>query len=263
MSVRSKTLFTIWVLMIELTIVTLLIRYSFGLVTASSVTQQPASKDKNGLDEADDIVPIAEFDTIAPIEPKQRAHRLAKGKRYNKSHGLYEMPLEYNEKGELIDLEVKPKSAHWTNNVPALPVSQSNVILIGRIADAQAYLSNDKTGVYSEFKIEIESLLKFDATTSPYEIVADRSGGAVRFPSGKVQRIYTFRGQRMPQVGHRYVLFIIRNAPEEDLTILTGYELREGKVVALDSLPPYTRDNGSGENDFLQLIRGKIEKKPS
>ena len=68
MSVRSKTLFTIWVLMIGLTVVTLLIRYSFGLVRASPVTQQPASKDKNGSDEADDIVPIAEFDTISPME---------------------------------------------------------------------------------------------------------------------------------------------------------------------------------------------------
>ncbi len=170
------------------------------------------------------------------------------------------MPLEYNEKGELIDLEVKPKSAHWANAVPDIPVSESDVILIGHIADAHAYLSNDKTGVYSEFKIDVESVLKNDKLQTLYEIVADRSGGSVRFPSGKVQRVYVFRGQRMPQLGNRYVFFLKRNALEHDVTIITGYELRKGKILALDNLPPYNSNNNSNEIDFLQLLRSKIEK---
>ena len=50
-----------------------------------------------------------------------------------------------------------------------------------------ATLSNDKGYVYSEFALGVETVLKNDALAlinSDGQVVVEREGGAVRFPSG-------------------------------------------------------------------------------
>ena len=145
---------------------------------------------------------------------------------------------------------VSPRSSHWTANVPAIPTSQSDVVVVGEIVKAEAYLSDDKTGVYSEFTIKISEVLKIDgqAGINSNTIVAERAGGNVRFPSGQVQRIHVLYGQRMPEAGQRYLLFLKFTEGKQDLTILTGYKLQDSHVSALDSTTPYTGYDGAGES---------------
>src|SRR5215475_5547766 len=47
---------------------------------------------------------------------------------------------------------------------PALPISQSDMIIIGKVTDAQAYISEDETSIYSEFTVGIEHALKARAS---------------------------------------------------------------------------------------------------
>jgi len=61
----------------------------------------------------------------------------------------------------------------------------------------------------------------------------------------------------MPQVGLRYVLFLTNGQGEKDLTILTGYELREGKVFPLDDLPNLRVYENADETTFLNELRAK------
>lgn len=210
---------------------------------------QPSEAKKKEAE--DDKAPVATFNEARPATPEEGGRRREKGKRYD---GL----------GVVVEQEpgivVRPRSAHWTARVPAIPASQSDVVVVGEVVEAKAYLSNDKTGVYSEFTVKVSEVLKIDgrADISNNTLVAERAGGSVRFPSGQVQRIHVLYGQRMPEAGRRYLLFLKRTPGEQGLSILTGYGLRDARVSALDSTPPYTGYDGADEVEFLQRVREQI-----
>jgi len=142
------------------------------------------------------------------------------------------------------------------NVVPAIPVAQSDVILVGQIMGANAFLSNDKGYIYSEFALGVETVLKNDAIApinSDGQIIAEREGGAVRFPSGRIQQ-YRIYGQKMPQTGRKYILFLKRNETDPDFSILTGYELKNNQVFPLDTIELYASYSGYSAGDFLLEI---------
>jgi hypothetical protein len=208
-----------------------------------------------------DQAPIASYDTESVknatsdlrVVAEENKERAAKNKKYDKSYIVEE---------SLPGLTVTPRSAHWTADVPLIPVAQSSIVMIGQVVNAEAFLSNDKTGIYSEFTFSVDEILKNDVLNpiSPGQVViAERAGGSVKFPSGVIQRIYALRGQRMPTIGHRYVVFLKRNETTDDFSLLTGYELQEGKVIALDNIDPYKRYTGSDGNDLLNLVRDNVK----
>jgi len=185
----------------------------------------------------------------------KRAKRRAKGEKYKESIS----PVDENTDTIFSYL-------HWDVELSALPVSKSDAVVIGRVLDAQAYLSNDKTGIYSEFTVSLEQVLKNDrfASLTPNDlIVVERKGGKVRYPSGHIT-IYQMNGQGMPSIGGRYVLFLTHDAPEQDFFILTGYELKAGCVALLD-IPgdhPIIKQEGKAEADFLNDLRAAITSPP-
>jgi hypothetical protein len=144
-------------------------------------------------------------------------------------------------------------------------------VIIGEVADAQAYLTEDKTGIYSEFVVRVEEVLKNSATpplVPDSSISAMRGGGAVRFPSGKVIR----KGQPykpLPRVGRRYVFFLkYNNDGGQDFKIITAYELRESRVFPLDGEPlqgivlepyaAYQKYRDADQATFLNEVREAI-----
>jgi hypothetical protein len=143
--------------------------------------------------------------------------------------------------------------------LPALPIEESQIIVIAKVVDAQAHLSSQKKSVYSEFKIEVEKVYK-NSTQQKIEdgkyIRAERDGGIVRYPSGiKVWSIVS--GQRMPKVGSRYVFFLTHGFTshayqKQDSYLLTGYELKDGRVLPLDN-------PGGGTHPIEKFYRGKEE----
>lgn len=175
--------------------------------------------------DAELVLPVASYDGLEPLDPRERAKRHARNKRYD------------HQSGEVIKEAPYPLeriwSSHWAREVPAIPVSQSDVILIGTVVDSQAYLSTDKTGVYSEFAISVGEVLKGIGAVSNPVISAERFGGAVRFPSGVVQK-YRTQAQGMPRSGRHYLLFLKKLDQNDGFSLLTGYELRAEKVVPLD-----------------------------
>jgi hypothetical protein len=131
-------------------------------------------------------------------------------------------------------VEPLPSSAHGRQFIPALPVEQSNVIILGNVTDRRAVLMEDKLGIYSEFSIKISEIFKDDLKGFFIDqlITASRPGGAVRYPSGKLQQ-YTISLQGYPQQDKTYVLFLKRDELG-DYSILTGYEVNGNVVQPLD-----------------------------
>ncbi len=206
-----------------------------AVVIAPAVSQaQPADTQAckthtNGLQSKETVLPTIDYDKAESTDADQRARRNARGKRYDGGLRVNEPDPEAGARGILDS---------WMQKVPALPVDASDAIVIGRISDAQAYLSPDKTGVYTEYTAHIETVLKqyADAFISVWSFVdAQREGGRVRFPSGRVQS-YITHYQGVPVTGRKYVLFLKRNKGGETFQLVTGYELRDGCVNPLDGV---------------------------
>jgi hypothetical protein len=152
------------------------------------------------------------------------------------------------------------ESYDWPLHFPALPVSQSDAVIVGQVFDAKAYLSTDKTSIYSEFWVTIESVLK-NSDKHPIDggsqLALERMGGRVQYPSGEVSS-FLVAGFGVPRVGSRYVFFLKRNPQDEGYTIVTGYELRLGHVYPLDATTSSETDfsvyNNFDETQFLKNL---------
>ena len=176
--------------------------------------------------------PITDYSTAIPADLKVRAKRDAKGKKYNDRY----VPRISESSDGIFTI------GDWEVGLPALPVARSSAVIVGDISDAQAYLSEDGTNIYSEFVVQVQQILKNDNQVPiGNSIAVERSGGRVRLPSGKIVTART-NHQDLPRIGTRYVLFLTHNFSSgvnpDSLNILTGYELREGRVFPLDKLGP-------------------------
>ena len=201
-------------------------------------------------------------DYAAPdaADPIKRAKRQARGKRYERQGWVKEPSPTAGDVGRLDS---------WMHKVPAIPAEMSDAIAIVEITDAQSYLSNDKTGVYTEFTVRVDQVLKNDSSAPlvpSTTLTTQREGGRVRFPSGRVQR-YKPHFQGMPRTGRQYVLFLKRNEDGETYFIWTGYELRAGRVFPLDGvnlppgateLPQFAAYKDADEATFLNEVRVAI-----
>lgn len=216
-----------------------------GLNRSSSNERQKISKK-----EFESQFPIVDYAAPDLVDPVKRARRKAKSKKYDNS----EMSVSPS-------AEVTSNLEHWGAGLSALPTDRSSVVVTGEVREAQAYLSHDKTGVYSEFTIRVGRVLKNDVSASlavGKNIIVDRPGGRVRFPSGRINQYFT-AGQGMPRVGRRYVLFL--TGKEEDFRILTGYEIRDRHIFLLDNPGgghPITAYHGADESLFMNDLQAAI-----
>lgn len=144
--------------------------------------------------------------------------------------------------------------------MPDLPAVQSDAVVTGEILAANAYLSDDKSGVYSEFSVKVENVFKGDPSgmLAPGCLIdIEREGGRVRFQSGKVHS-YSLDKANMPRVGAHYVLFLKRQNKDQAYQLLTAYEFRGDKVFPLDGLPQFKVHEGADMEDFLTVMNSKI-----
>lgn len=224
----------------------------------SSQTKQKPSRGET-IEEADvSQFPIVDLVAEKGLAGKERAKWEAKGKKYNSSYAptLNEFS---NQVFSFID---------WERGLPAFPFDKSSSVIIGEITGAEAHLSSDETKIYSEFTVLVDVVFKDDeivALRPQSKITVERPGGRVRFPSGKIV-VAAVSNQDLPRVGRRYVLFlthdfIMGGRYDETFFILTGYELRNGKVFPLDKLTsghPINVYKGSDEEAFLKDLTSAL-----
>lgn len=195
------------------------------LFTITSFRQEAqTNKSQKKQDDA-----IADINAPEPKNIEEKEIRKQRGKKYKTRVPLDKM----EDQPAVFDI---PESHSEVE--PAFPVEQSDLIIIGTITDSQAFVSNDKTAVYSEFQVSVNQILKNNNVLPiipESNIVAERIGGNVRFPSGRIQR-RGYSGHNLPQKNKQYVLFLKWDEAGKDYSILTGYEVQEQTVNPLDGL---------------------------
>jgi hypothetical protein len=119
----------------------------------------------------------------------------------------------------------------------AARAAQSDVVIEGRLIDSAAFLSQGGGSVYSQYTFRVDKITKpLGASLAVGDtLTAERLGGRVRYPDGKIVR-YRVSGQGSPVQGKKYLLFLARSA-DGRYTLLTGFEIRGAQRLPLDREP--------------------------
>lgn len=205
--------------------------------------------------------PVVRIDSYSDdSDHLSREKRKQRNKKHNAGVG---QPLREPKQNEAYDGVISESHA----SLPSIPVSQSDVVLVGVVKSAKAYLSEDRDSVYSEFRVNPSEILKASpagSVTVDESVDIERPGGAVQFPSGKVLHFRDF-GEGLPDSGKRYVFFLKALPETEDYLLLTAYELRDRRVVPLDDFEDgetktqFSQYRNFAEQEFLNLVRHTID----
>jgi hypothetical protein len=217
--------------------------------------------------------PLADYDSPESSDSQERDKRKARNHRYDLSSDVKGADINrFTIKEDGPDISI-PLSVSHPKTEPGIPAAESQAIALGEVISAHAYLSNDKTSVYSEFTVRVADVLKNENTWSLYpgaQIEVERSGGRLRFPSGKVLLRGAPYGKNMPRLGQRYLFFLKQNDEGHSYSIITAYELRSGSVYPLDRSPDgdlksrqfaeYEAYSGMDETTFISHVLVAIQK---
>lgn len=204
------------------------------------------------IDASDNKEPVAIYPQSELTDSPENKLREARGSRYG-----MRVPLEDHGDG----IENLPINRRHFQGVREERVCQSDTVLIGEVIDVQAYVVGNRTNVYSEFSVRVEEIIKAK-NANPIKIgdiiITDKWGGAVQFPSGRIQR-YRYHNEGFPHFGQRYLVFLKHYEKEQDYALHTGFELKNGRVIPLDNLDerflPFLLFRNSGEMEFLNAVR--------
>jgi hypothetical protein len=232
------------------TIVFSAVRHPKPIPTATVTGSQSNRDDYKKIKER---FPTADYDGNQDLpDPEKNAKRKAKQKRYNDN--------------ELVDSRGEPGADEAAlflephSTLPALPVAESEIVVVGTIATAEALLSESKRNVFSEFTVTVEDVLKSKSqgVEQGSVLTIDRVGGHVKYPNGH-RILYRIAGLNMPQTGGRYLLFLTLKHNNEDISILTAYQLTPNGAIPLDEPYHVASLTGVSEVDILQRVRNLIQ----
>jgi len=223
----------------------------------TSLAQPPAkskeAKQQEGaraLQEFHARFPTIDYDSPEPTNPEEKAKRRKRNKHYDRKGLVSSNPYDTTS-GVTEDSEV-------FYNLPALPVAQSDVILTASVLNSSAHLSNDKMGVYSEFNVQVDAVLKGPLPSSQTSLISvSRLGGVVRYPSGQ-KVLYEIAHQNMPAIGKRYLFFLKATDDAQAYEIATGYEIDPQRVQPLDYGEAFESHRGTDTIIFMNTVRQAI-----
>lgn len=229
---------------------------ALGAGLGIQIPQKPSDKTNQSLRGPDfDHFPIVDFDAQEADDPESRSKRQAKGRKYSRRY----LPKISESTDQLYS------TADWDRGLPAIPATKSSAVVIGSVTKSEAHLTEDKTAIYSEFTVSVDTVVKNDLESSidaGHPITVERNGGRVRMPSGKIIVSWTSH-QKMPQVGSRYVLFLTHDFETKGDTgkgfyLLTGYLIQGGRVFPLDDTASGKTYKDVEESSFIKDLWASV-----
>jgi hypothetical protein len=155
----------------------------------------------------------------------------------------------------------KPGTEGVPPEMRGIPAWGSDAVVIGTILSGKSFMSSKHDNAYTDYQVRVDQILKPDKTTKlvvGQQLVASRTGGKIRFPSGHITD-FCIAGRGLPKVASQYILFLIKIAPdlpEYRIAFPSGYELSNGHVYPLDDVNQ--EYEGMSEPAFLGLVHDAI-----
>lgn len=116
--------------------------------------------------------------------------------------------------------------------LPSFPVTESDLVVVGKVSTAQSFFSKDHTRIYTEFVVIPEQALKGE-NRSEYAVLS--RGGSILAPSGNV---ISYRGGShntgILTVGARYVLFLQIASNTDSYFSIKAWQLLNGHPRAIE-----------------------------
>lgn len=224
--------------------------YSLPATSVSAQTPKP-----NRFQEAKQHFPTAEYEEPDLPDPSRNASKKEKQKRHNNFKFVAKNPQPWQTESIFLP--------EGNFDFPALPVSTSQLIIVGRVGEASAHLSEHKMNVFSEFLVAVNSVLKTPTReiTDHSMLTIERLGGNVRYPNGRTI-LFRISGWNMPRVGSEY-LFFLNSRNKLDWEIVTAYELTETGVLPLDESSQFEALRGTPSIEILKRVRALISEQAS
>jgi hypothetical protein len=140
---------------------------------------------------------------------------------------------------------------------PLFPIDESPLVVVGEITTVDTFLSNDKGGVYTEFTIRVDEVLKDNGGKNRKKIVADREGGVVVYPNG-ARVMYQSSDRALPLLGSKYLFFLMKDELSPNYEILTSYYFDGNRIWQMEQGRPFEEFKNVNKTDFIEAVRNKI-----
>jgi hypothetical protein len=209
---------------------------------ASAKNQQSQPKNSTDYDKKptkySDVPAKGEFQNQSAELPSDQERRVIRESRYKNTYPEITDPADSpnTQPGEDAVLRI----VDYAGPLDPFPVAPSAAIVVGTVLSGKAFVSKDRTYVYSDYQVRVDRILKQDALASiavGEQIVVSRGGGTIHFPSGHI-RDYLTNGEGFPAIGSQCLFFLGKpNFPEHEYEQIIGslYQLSGGKVHPLDT----------------------------
>lgn len=192
---------------------------------------------------------VVDYDGVESLEASELERRKRASERYDNEGWVMKNPHPDDVKVGRISETVPP---------PLIPAQESDLVVTAKVIGVSTRLSNDKTGIYTEFAIKVnESIKNSPSVDLKAGITIDRAGGVVRYPNGQMV-LYEDKGKGLPETGKEYILFLKGDQKSGNYQIITLYELNETTTIPLDSGRNFDEIKRTGKAGFLQNVREEL-----
>lgn len=261
---RHLSLF-VWIFLSAGTLCIVLASSTLAQATSSAPTQTTSSFRSMKRPSKHSALPIVgEFETQKNESPQERQHRELREARYGN-----QLPKPLGDPGKAVSGQTRTARLTFIDYVKpgvpdsqmGIPLDESTAIVIGTVSSGKCFINSANTFVYTDYRVKIDRVLKPDLGRNLQEgdaITATRPGGSIHFPSGHITDVFNV-GHGLPEIGAQYILFLWRAISEFDdyeIIIDSGYELKDGRVYALDDAN--TRLDGQDAAKFIDKIKAML-----
>jgi len=142
--------------------------------------------------------------------------------------------------------------------IPAIPVKESDAVVVATVDAVQPYFSGDHTHLYTEFTLTVEEQIKdtSDLAKAGQSIPIVIRGGRMRLANGKVIEEKPAFTNFAISIGSRYLLFLRYNRTGQYFTVAKSWELKNGGIIP--TAHEDQMDEREGKSPYALMTEGKL-----
>ncbi|MCC7235161.1 MAG: hypothetical protein IT163_07650 [Bryobacterales bacterium] len=161
-----------------------------------------------------------------------------------------------------------PSVSYKFTNFPELPIQEADTVVVGTVTDVQPFLSEDRKGIYTEYKVNVTEVLKISAPTvvrPGLSMTLARAGGAAQLLDGHEVK-HRITNDVVPTNRKEYLLFLIYEPTLETFDYIKLWLIEDGALRPVCPDDIGRRHSGTSQYagiskvEVLRLIKAKLNR---